>query len=98
MTKVENCDENYDAYETEDCDMCDKCAFVVPVYEIATNVTRFPANKTELISYVHSNMSREFHKVRHLSDLVERMLRIRRQKLKFQGLSMRPVRSQVKTI
>ena len=63
LERVENCDENYDAYETEDCDMCDKCAFVVPVYEIAANVTRFPANKTELIDYIRANKAREFHKV-----------------------------------
>ena len=65
LERVENCDENYDAYETEDCDMCDKCAFVVPVYEIADNVTRFPANKTELITYLRANKAREFHKVSH---------------------------------
>ena len=42
---------------------CNKCAFVVPVYEIATKADHLPANKTELLTYVKSNLARQFHQV-----------------------------------
>ena len=42
---------------------CNKCAFVVPVYEIATKADHLPANKTELLTYVKTNLARQFHQV-----------------------------------
>ena len=42
---------------------CEKCAFVVPVYEVSESASHLLANKTELIRFVHSNLSQEFHKV-----------------------------------
>jgi hypothetical protein len=64
LGKTENCDEeNVTGDGGDKCDGCEKCAFVVPVYEVSTNATHFPVDKTELIDFVHSNMSIEFHKV-----------------------------------
>ena len=43
---------------------CKKCAYVLPVYEVAANISSLPENKTELIELVHKKLAREFHKVR----------------------------------
>ena len=42
---------------------CEKCAFVVPVYEISANASKLPENKTELIELVDQELAREFHLV-----------------------------------
>ena len=47
--------------ENTNCSTCDKCAFVVPVYEISKNVTKFPEDKTALQEMISVNISREFH-------------------------------------
>ena len=69
LARVETCDAASDVID-DDCDVigddrdgCGKCAFVVPVYEVSKNATHFPVDKNELINFVHSNLSREFHKV-----------------------------------
>ncbi|XP_046990588.1 beta-1,4-glucuronyltransferase 1-like [Schistocerca americana] len=40
---------------------CLKCAYVIPVYEISSNVTRIPYNKTELTKMVKQRNARVFH-------------------------------------
>ncbi len=47
-------------------DNCDKCAFVIPVYEISTKATHLPENKTELVDYVKANNARQFHQVKNM--------------------------------
>jgi hypothetical protein len=44
-------------------DKCDKCAYVVPVYEINSNVSSLPENKTELVELVELKLARQFHQV-----------------------------------
>ena len=39
---------------------CDKCAYVVPTYELDIRV-RFPANKTELVRLAKKGLARPFH-------------------------------------
>ncbi|KYN23020.1 N-acetyllactosaminide beta-1,3-N-acetylglucosaminyltransferase, partial [Trachymyrmex cornetzi] len=41
-------------------DNCDKCAYVIPTYELDTRV-RFPPNKTELIRLATKGLARPFH-------------------------------------
>ncbi|KAH0950585.1 hypothetical protein HN011_006998 [Eciton burchellii] len=41
-------------------DKCDKCAYVIPTYELDTRV-RFPQNKTELIRLARKGLARPFH-------------------------------------
>ncbi|KYN07852.1 N-acetyllactosaminide beta-1,3-N-acetylglucosaminyltransferase [Cyphomyrmex costatus] len=41
-------------------DNCDKCAYVIPTYELDTRV-RFPPNKTELIRLARKGLARPFH-------------------------------------
>ncbi|CAL4128657.1 unnamed protein product, partial [Meganyctiphanes norvegica] len=40
---------------------CKKCAYVVPIYEISTNVTKNPRNKSELLELKHKTFARPFH-------------------------------------
>ncbi|XP_076040898.1 beta-1,4-glucuronyltransferase 1-like [Oratosquilla oratoria] len=40
---------------------CDKCAFVIPVYEISAEVERNPRNKDELLSFLKTGLARPFH-------------------------------------
>lgn len=40
---------------------CTKCAFVIPTYEIASDSTHLPRNKTELIQFVDKKKARQFH-------------------------------------
>jgi len=44
--------------------VCEKCAFVVPVYEIHSSATNMPRNKSELQQFVKKGQARQFHKVR----------------------------------
>jgi len=39
---------------------CKKCAFVIPTYEIASNMS-FPDTKRKLLSYKKEGMARPFH-------------------------------------
>jgi len=39
----------------------DKCAFVVPVYEISRDVEQLPKDKSELLGLVRNKLSRPFH-------------------------------------
>ncbi|XP_029161337.1 beta-1,4-glucuronyltransferase 1 isoform X1 [Nylanderia fulva] len=41
-------------------DNCDKCAYVIPTYELDTRM-RFPQNKTELIRLARKGLARPFH-------------------------------------
>lgn len=41
-------------------DKCDKCAYVVPTYELDTRV-KFPPNKTELVRLARKGLARPFH-------------------------------------
>lgn len=41
-------------------DICDKCAYVIPTYELDSRV-RFPQNKTELIRLARKGLARPFH-------------------------------------
>lgn len=41
-------------------DSCDKCAYVIPTYELDSRV-RFPQNKTELIRLAKKGLARPFH-------------------------------------
>ncbi|RLU26729.1 hypothetical protein DMN91_000526 [Ooceraea biroi] len=41
-------------------DKCEKCAYVIPTYELDTRV-RFPQNKTELIRLARKGLARPFH-------------------------------------
>lgn len=41
-------------------DNCDKCAYVIPTYELDTRV-KFPQNKTELIRLARKGLARPFH-------------------------------------
>ncbi|KAH0557780.1 beta-1,4-glucuronyltransferase 1 [Cotesia glomerata] len=43
-----------------DTERCDKCAYVIPTYEIDTRV-RFPGNKTELVRLARKGLARPFH-------------------------------------
>ncbi|XP_057340227.1 beta-1,4-glucuronyltransferase 1 [Microplitis mediator] len=43
-----------------DTERCDKCAYVIPTYEIDTRV-RFPANKSELVRLARKGLARPFH-------------------------------------
>ncbi|XP_059082616.1 beta-1,4-glucuronyltransferase 1-like [Tigriopus californicus] len=40
---------------------CEKCAYVVPTYEISTTSTHMPANKTELLGFLKQKKARIFH-------------------------------------
>jgi len=42
-------------------DSCDKCAFVVPTYEISDSVKETPQSKTELLAMVKEKQARPFH-------------------------------------
>ena len=63
LSGLNSCTEDHTVGEGDNCTRCDKCAFVLPVYEISTNATKFPEDKTELLDLLSANMSREFHKV-----------------------------------
>ncbi len=54
---------------SEEGKRCDKCAYVIPVYEISNDVTHLPKDKTELLNYVSANQSRQFHMVLFFSSL-----------------------------
>ncbi|XP_043793568.1 beta-1,4-glucuronyltransferase 1 [Apis laboriosa] len=41
-------------------DTCDKCAYVIPTYELDSRV-RFPQNKTELVRLARKGLARPFH-------------------------------------
>lgn len=41
-------------------DACDKCAYVIPTYELDSRV-RFPQNKTELVRLARKGLARPFH-------------------------------------
>ncbi|XP_034937625.1 beta-1,4-glucuronyltransferase 1 [Chelonus insularis] len=43
-----------------DTEKCDKCAYVVPTYEIDTRV-KFPSNKSELMRLTRKGLARPFH-------------------------------------
>ena len=40
---------------------CTKCAFVIPTYEIAKEVSSLPQNKTDLLKLVGEKKARQFH-------------------------------------
>eukprot|EP00095_Tigriopus_kingsejongensis_P007170 maker-scaffold211_size255937-snap-gene-1.15 protein:Tk07170 transcript:maker-scaffold211_size255937-snap-gene-1.15-mRNA-1 annotation:"n-acetyllactosaminide beta- -n-acetylglucosaminyltransferase-like" len=40
---------------------CDKCAYVVPTYEISTTSSHMPVNKTELLAFLKQKKARVFH-------------------------------------
>ena len=40
---------------------CKRCSFIIPTYEISTDASRFPENKSELISYIKNKQARIFH-------------------------------------
>jgi len=40
---------------------CDKCAYVIPTYEISDEVKSLPTNKTQLVDLVKSKKARQFH-------------------------------------
>jgi len=40
---------------------CDKCAYVIPTYEISDEVKTLPANKTNLVELVKDKKARQFH-------------------------------------
>ncbi|KAF4517372.1 hypothetical protein B566_EDAN013627, partial [Ephemera danica] len=42
---------------------CKNCAFVLPTYEIQSNVSHVPRNKTELLEFVEKGDARQFHNV-----------------------------------
>jgi len=63
MIPNEGLDLSLDEFLTSEGKSCEKCAFVIPVYEISNNVTHLPKDKTELLSYVNANLSRQFHVV-----------------------------------
>ena len=42
---------------------CEKCAYVVPVYEISGNASKLPENKTELLDMIDQERARVFHEV-----------------------------------
>jgi hypothetical protein len=56
-------DHSLDEFLSSKRSDCEKCAFVIPVFEISSNATHFPADKTELINYVESGLARQFHMV-----------------------------------
>lgn len=41
---------------------CQLCAYVVPTYELDTRVTKFPANKSELIRLSKNKLAVPFHR------------------------------------
>lgn len=45
----------------EEVQKCDKCAYVIPTYEIEKDFPRLPHNKTELVSMVKAKHARQFH-------------------------------------
>jgi len=45
----------------EESNNCTKCAYVIPTYEISSNSTHLPRNKTELLQFVKSKQARQFH-------------------------------------
>jgi len=45
----------------EEMNNCTKCAYVIPTYEISSNSTHLPRNKTELLQFVKSKQARQFH-------------------------------------
>jgi len=63
MIPNEGLDLSLDEFLTSEGKSCEKCAFVIPVYEISNNVTHLPKDKTELMNYVKANQSRQFHMV-----------------------------------
>lgn len=40
---------------------CEKCAYVIPVYEISNNITVMPLNKQELLELINRKQARPFH-------------------------------------
>ena len=63
MIPNQGLDLSLDEFLTIEGKNCDKCAFVIPVYEISNDVTHLPKDKTELLNYVNANLSRQFHMV-----------------------------------
>ena len=45
----------------EEMNNCTKCAYVIPTYEITSNSTHLPSNKTELLQFVKNKQARQFH-------------------------------------
>ena len=45
----------------EEMNNCTKCAYVIPTYEISSNSTHLPSNKTELLQFVKNKQARQFH-------------------------------------
>ena len=45
----------------EEMSNCTKCAYVIPTYEISSNSTHLPSNKTELLQFVKNKQARQFH-------------------------------------
>jgi len=45
----------------EERNNCTKCAYVIPTYEISSNSTHLPSNKTELLQFVKNKQARQFH-------------------------------------
>ena len=43
---------------------CQKCAYVIPVYEISADADHLPSDKTELVSFIKNKIARQFHWVR----------------------------------
>ena len=63
MIPNQGLDLSLDKFLTSEKGDCDKCAFVIPVFEISVNATHFPQDKTELVNYVKSGLARQFHMV-----------------------------------
>ena len=40
---------------------CEKCAFVIPTYEISRKAQHLPANKTDLLTFIKEKNARQFH-------------------------------------
>eukprot|EP00088_Acartia_fossae_P029166 TRINITY_DN29996_c0_g1_i9.p1 TRINITY_DN29996_c0_g1~~TRINITY_DN29996_c0_g1_i9.p1 ORF type:complete len:523 (-),score=67.62 TRINITY_DN29996_c0_g1_i9:482-2050(-) len=46
---------------SEEVQRCDKCAFVIPTFEIADSVKVFPTSKTQLVEMIANKTARPFH-------------------------------------
>ena len=66
MIPIDGLDRRLEAYLKSDRarECGDKCAYVVPVYEISTTSTHTPQNKTELVQqFIKKKKARQFHQV-----------------------------------